>query len=102
MPTLSLTQNYLLTAHPVKLSRKKVKACKPNVMIRVTIEKQSDMKTHIATMFKSQILTVVPNAEQITDDLLSETLLQSPEMKVIYGKDNKMIVYIKLTSSTLY
>ena len=31
--------------------KQKVKACKPNMMVRVTIENQSDMKTYIATMF---------------------------------------------------
>ena len=65
--------------------KQKLKACKPNMMVRVTIENQSDMKTHIVTMFKSQILTVVPNAEQMTDDSLSEALLLLPEIKVVYG-----------------
>ena len=68
------------------------------MMVRVTIENQSDMKTHIVTMFKSQILTVVPNAEQMTDDSLSEALLLLPEIKVIYGRRNKIIVYLKSTS----
>ena len=54
------------------------------MMVRVTIENQSDMKTHIVTMFKSQILTEAPNAEQMTNDLLSEALLLLPEIKVIY------------------
>ena len=67
-------------------------------MVRVTTENQSDMKTHIVTTFKSQILTVVPNAEQVTDDSLSETLRLLPEIKVIYGRDNKIIVYLKSTS----
>ena len=67
-------------------------------MVRVTIENQSDMKTHIVTMSKSQILTVVPNAEQMTDDSLSEALLLLPEIKVIYGRGNKIIVYLKSTS----
>ena len=31
--------------------KQKVKACKPNMMVRVTIENQSDIKTYIATMF---------------------------------------------------
>ena len=52
--------------------KQKVKACKPNMMVRVATENQRDMKTHIVTMFKSQILTVVPNAEQMMDDLLFE------------------------------
>ena len=71
----------------------KVKACKPNMMVRVTTENQSDMKTHIVTTFKSQILTVVPNAEQMKDDSLSEALRLLPEIKVIYGRGNKIIVY---------
>ena len=78
--------------------KQKVKACKPNMMVRVTIENQSDMKTHIATMFKSQILTVVPYTKQMTDDSLSEALLLLQEIKVIYGRDNKIIVYLKSTS----
>ena len=68
------------------------------MMVRVTIENQSDMKTHIVTMSKSQILTVVPNAEQMTDDSLSEALLLLPEIKVISGRGNKIIVYLKSTS----
>ena len=66
--------------------KQKVKACKPNMMVRVTIENQSDMKTHIVTMFKSQNLTVLPNAEQMMDDSLSEALLLLPETKVIYER----------------
>ena len=31
--------------------KQKVKARKPNMMVRLTIENQSDMKTYIATMF---------------------------------------------------
>ena len=68
------------------------------MMVRVTIENQSDMKTHIVTMSKSQILTAVPNAEQMTDDSLSEALLLLPEIKVISGRGNKIIVYLKSTS----
>ena len=68
------------------------------MMVRVTIENQSDMKTHIATMLKSQILTVVPNGKQMADDSLSEALLLLQEIKVIYGRDNKIIVYLKSTS----
>ena len=68
------------------------------MMVRVTIENQSDMKTHIVTKFKSQILTEVSNAEQMTDDSLSEALLLLPEIKVIYGRNNKLIVYLKSTS----
>ena len=78
--------------------KQKVKACKPNMMVRVTIENQSDMKTHIVTMFKSQNLTVLPNAEQMMDDSLSEALLLLPETKVIYERHNKIIVYLKSTS----
>ena len=63
------------------------------MMVRVTTENQSDMKTHIVTTFKSQILTVVPNAEQMKDDSLSEALRLLPEIKVIYGRGNKIIVY---------
>ena len=68
------------------------------MMVRVTIENQSDLKAHIVTMFKSQILTVVPNAEQMMDDSLSEALLLLPEIKVIYGRENKSIAYLKSTS----
>ena len=68
------------------------------MMVRVTIENQSDLKARIATVFKSQILTVVPNAEQTTDGSLSEVLLLLPEIKVIYGRDNKILVYLKSTS----
>ena len=68
------------------------------MMVRVTIENQSDMKTHIVTMFKSQNLTVLPNAEQMMDDSLSEALLLLPETKVIYERHNKIIVYLKSTS----
>ena len=78
--------------------KQKVKACRLNMMVRVTIENQSDMKTHIATMLKSQILTVVPNGKQMADDSLSEALLLLQEIKVIYGRDNKIIVYLKSTS----
>ena len=68
------------------------------MMVRVTIENQSDLKACIVTVFKSQILTVVPNAEQMTDGSLSEALLLLPEIKVIYGRDNKILVYLKSTS----
>ena len=57
------------------------------MMVRVATENQRDMKTHIVTMFKSQILTVVPNAEQMME-----------KVKVIYGRDNKIIFYLKPTS----
>ena len=67
-------------------------------MVRVTIENHSDMKTHIVTMFKSQNLTVLSNAKEMMDDSLSEALLLLPEIKVIYGRDNKIIVYLKSTS----
>ena len=67
-------------------------------MVRVTIENQSDLKARIVTVFKSQILTVVPNAEQMTDGSLSEALPLLPEIKVIYGRDNKILVYLKSTS----
>ena len=78
--------------------KQKVKACKLNMTVRVTIENQSDMKTHIVTMFKSQNLTVLSNAKEMMDDSLSEALLLLPEIKVIYGRDNKIIVYLKSTS----
>ena len=67
-------------------------------MVRVAIENQRDMKTHIVTMFKSQILNVVPNAEQMMDDSLFEALLLQLEINVIYGRDNKIIAYLKSTS----
>ena len=76
---------------PSSKIKQKVKACKPNMMVKVTIENQSDMKTHIATMFTSQILTVVPNAKQMMDDSSSEALLLLPEIEVICGRDNKLL-----------
>ena len=72
--------------------KQKVKACKPNMMVRVTIENQSDMKTHIVTMFKSQNLTVLPNAEQMMDDSLSEALLLLPELK-LFMKDTIKLLF---------
>ena len=77
---------------PSSKIKQKVKACKPNMMVKVTIENQSDMKTHIATMFTFQILTVVPNAKQMMDDSSLEALLLLPEIKVVCGRDNKVIV----------
>ena len=68
------------------------------MMVRVAIENQRDMKTHIVTMFKSQILNVVPNAEQMMDDSLFEALLLQLEINVTYGRDNKIIAYLKSTS----
>ena len=68
------------------------------MMVRVAIENQRDMKTHIVTMFKSQTLNVVPNAEQMMDDSLFEALLLQLEINVIYGRDNKIIAYLKSTS----
>ena len=68
------------------------------MMVKVTIENESDMKTYITTMFTSQILNEVPNVEQITDDSLSEALLLLPEIKVTYKRDNKIIVSLKSTS----
>ena len=68
------------------------------MMVKVTIENESDMKTYIATMFTSQILNEVPNVEQITDDSLSEALLLLPEIKVTYKRDNQIIVSLKSTS----
>ena len=62
------------------------------MMVRVTIENQSDMKTHIVTMFKSQNLTVLPNAEQMMDDSLSEALLLLPELK-LFMKDTIKLLF---------
>ena len=47
--------------------KQKFKACKPNM--------KNEIKAHITIMFKSHILTVVQNTEQMTDNSLSEALL---------------------------
>ena len=49
--------------------KQKFKACKPNMKYEIKI------KAHITIMFKSHILTVVQNTEQMTDNSLSEALL---------------------------
>ena len=61
----------------------------------MTVQTQSDMKTHILTIFKTQIFSVVPNAEGMDDNSLSESLLELQDLEILFAKESKIILHIK-------